>query len=131
MFHLTPRLSRALFCGLTCLSALAVQAGPHRAGGYYAGGHSHYHGGGGRWIAPALIGGVLIGAAIASPAYAAPPAYPAYVATPVYPAYTVTYPASVVTYGVPMRPQPVGYFCPTAGQFYPYVPTCNVPWQLL
>ncbi|MEY2622443.1 MAG: hypothetical protein RIT26_2263 [Pseudomonadota bacterium] len=123
----TLSLCRSALIGLTFFAALSAQANPHWGGGGYRGGgayHHHHHGyNGGRWVAPALVGGVLLGAALTAPAYASP-------AYPVYPAYTVPYPPTV-TYSTPVPPQPVGYYCPTSGQFYPYVPTCNVPWRLL
>ncbi len=128
----TLSLCRSALIGLTCLAALSAQANPHWGGGGYRGGgaYQHHHHGhhGGRWIAPALVGGVLLGAALTAPAYSttvySAPVYPA------YPAY-VPYPPPVVTYTNPVPPQPVGYYCPTSGQFYPYVATCNVPWRLL
>ena len=124
MKQLTRQMSRAILIGLTCIASVTVHAGPYWGGGY-RGGYHHHHRGGSPWVGPALVGGVLLGAALTSPVYAAPvvPAYPA------YPAYTVPYPP--VTYGAPMPPQPVGYYCPSSGQYYPNVPTCSVPWQLL
>lgn len=123
---------KTMFRSLTlvlCLTGLAAtQAQAHGGwgrGGYYHGGGGYYHGGGGHWVAPALIGGALLGAALARPAYA----YPVTPA-PVYPA-VVPFGTVVAPYGTPVAPQPVGYFCPTSGQYYPYVPTCNVPWQLM
>ena len=101
----------------------AAQAGPHWGGGY-RGGYHHHHGGGGRWIAPAIIGGALLATAIAAPAYA----YPVPVPAPVVVVPPVSYASPV--YSAPVQ-QPMGYYCPTSGQFYPYVPTCSVPWQLM
>ena len=123
MNHHTRRMFRAVIVGLTCWAAVAAQAGPHWGPGPRGGVYYHHHHRGAAWVAPALVGGVLLGAALAAPTYAAP------LPPPVYPAYTVPYPS--VTYSTPVPVQPVGYFCPTSGQFYPYVPTCSVPWQLL
>ena len=110
----------------TFLTVLAAtQALAHGPGGW-RGGHRHHHGGGGAyWVAPALIGGALLSAAWTRQTYA----YPVTPA-PVYPVAPSFVPAAV-PYGPPVVQQPIGYFCPTAGQFYPYVATCNVPWQLL
>ena len=106
--------------------AQAHWGGGGYGGGYYRGGGGYYHGGGGRWVAPALIGGALLGAALATPSYSY--SYPVVVPTPVYPAVPAYVPP-VVPMATPV--QPTGYFCPTSGQFYPNVPTCNVPWRLL
>lgn len=118
-------LFRAVLLAISMLGLVATQAQAHGGGGWRGGSHHHHRGGGAYWVAPALIGGVMLGAAWSRPAYA----YPVTPA-PVYPV-TPTFAPVVVPYGTPMQPQPVGYFCPTAGQFYPYVATCNVPWQLL
>jgi hypothetical protein len=117
-------LLRQAVVALSLLGLALTQAQAHGPGGW-RGGHHHHGGGGGYWVAPALIGGALLGAALARPAYA----YPATPA-PVYPV-TPAFAPAVMPYGSPVMQQPVGYFCPTAGQFYPYVATCNVPWQLL
>ena len=37
----------------------------------------------------------------------------------------------IVTPPVVVDPARVAYFCQTAQQYYPTVPTCNVPWQLV
>ncbi len=108
------------------LAALALGQAQAHGGPWRGGGPHHHHGGGGaRWVAPALIGGVVLGAALSRPAYA----YPVTPA-PIYP-MPPTWAPTVVPYASPVVPQPVGYFCPTSGQFYPYVATCTVPWQLL
>ena len=52
-------------------------------------------------------------------AYAYPYPYP----------YPYAYPAPAA---VPAAPAPnVWYYCPPANGYYPYVPTCPVPWQLV
>jgi hypothetical protein len=43
---------------------------------------------------------------------------------PIYP-----YPAPYPAYAVPGAP--AWYFCPPAQQYYPYVPSCPVPWQIV
>ena len=115
------------FLGSVVLACVALGSGMGQAqahwGGGYRGGYHHYHGGG-AWVAPAFIGGALLGAAIATPSYSY--AYPVAAPVPVYPA--------VPAYAAPVAPAPAaptGYFCPTSRQFYPYVATCNVPWQLI
>lgn len=108
------------------LSGLAFQPAQAHGGPWRGGSSYHHHGGGGaRWVAPALIGGAVLGAVLTRPSYA----YPVTPA-PVYPV-TPMWAPNVVPYAAPVVTQPVGYFCPTSGQFYPYVATCNVPWQLL
>lgn len=99
------------------LVLVASFAAPAFAGGY--GHHHHGHGGhghrgggwGNHWVGP-VIGAAIVGSAI-------------YAATS--PAYAVAPP--VVTMAPP-APR-VAYFCSTSQQFYPNVPTCNVPWQLV
>lgn len=118
-------LLRSAVVVISLLGLAVPQAQAHGGGGWRGGYHHAHGGGGGYWVAPALIGGMVLGAALARPAYA----YPVTPA-PVYPV-TPTFAPAVVPYGTPMQTPPVGYFCPTAGQFYPYVATCNVPWQLL
>jgi hypothetical protein len=119
----TKALRATLLAGAVLgLGMSQAQAWGHH-GGYYHGG---YRGG---WVAPAFIGGALLGAALAAPAYPAY-AYPVVNPAPVYPAVVPAYPAVTPGYAVP-APQPQGYFCPTSRQFYPNVPTCNVPWQLI
>ncbi len=124
---------KSLFTRLLCrtvgaiflLGCVASQALAHGGGGGWRGGHHHHHGGRGHWVAPALVGGMLLGAAWARPTYA----YPVTPA-PVY-ALPPTWAPTVVPQGPVALPPPVGYFCMTSGQFYPYVATCSVPWQLL
>jgi hypothetical protein len=115
-----------LACAVLGLGMSQAQAWGYR-GGYHYGG---YHGG---WVAPAFVGGALLGAALAAPAYPAY-AYPVVAPAPVYPAVMPAYPAVAPTYATPYAApnvQPTGYFCPTTRQFYPNVPTCNVPWQVI
>jgi hypothetical protein len=124
MNTLFPHLLRQALVAVSLLGCMASPALAH--GGAWRGGHHHHHGARGHWVAPALVGGVLLGAALARPTYA----YPVTPA-PIY-APPPTFVPPVVTYHVPpVLPPPVGYFCMTSGQFYPYVATCDVPWQLL
>ncbi|MDI9329972.1 MAG: hypothetical protein QM527_01395 [Alphaproteobacteria bacterium] len=123
--RLTCRLLVPALFGLMAFST--AQAGPHGWGGPRGGYHHHHRG---TWVAPALVGGILLGAALTTPSYAqtvvvTQPAYPA------YPVYPQVYPGNGVIYSAPPLAQQVGYYCATSGQFYPYVATCNVPWQLL
>lgn len=89
------------------LPAQADGRGGHGHGGHYG---SHYHGSSNHWLAP-VLGAALVGSVI----YAA--STPSY-ATPVM--------VQQQQYAPPSR---VAYFCPTSQQFYPNVPTCQVPWQ--
>ncbi len=108
----------------------AALATPAFAGGYgYGYGyhhHHHHHGGYGyrggawnnHWVGP-VVGAAIVGSVI----YAA--RTPAYAVSP----QVVTVTPPVVTVAPP-APR-VAYFCSTSQQFYPNVPTCNVPWQLV
>ena len=81
----------------------------HNYGGYGYGGH--YRGSNNHWLAP-VLGAAIVGSVI----YAAST-----------PSYAVAQPVVVQqSYAPPSR---VAYFCPTAQQYYPTVPTCQVPWQ--
>ena len=83
-------------------------------GGYRFGGHgygSHYRGSSNQWLAP-VLGAALVGSVI-------------------YSATSSSYvmPQQVVVQQQYVPPSRVAYFCPTAQQYYPTVPTCQVPWQ--
>ena len=94
---------------LACLLAFAVVL-PAQAGGHH--GHGGHHGGyGNHWLAP-VLGAAVVGSVI----YAAST-----------PSYAMTQPMVVQQQYAP--PSRVAYFCPTAQQNYPTVPTCQVPWQ--
>ncbi len=103
-----------------CIAAPAWAGGPgHHGGGHYHGGYRH-HGGGwnSHWVGP-VLGAAIVGSAIyaaSTPAYAAP-------------VQTVTVYPPVVTMAPP-APR-VAYVCGPSQQFYPTVPTCTVPWQLV
>jgi len=94
------------------LAAPAFANGYGRHGGHH-GGYGHHHGGGwgNHWVGP-VLGAAIVGSAI-------------YAATT--PAYAVAPPVVSVA---PPAPR-VAYYCGTSQQFYPNVPTCNVPWQLV
>jgi hypothetical protein len=108
--------------------ALALVAAPavaqHHDGDYHGGYHGdHYHDGhfdydawrGGHWYHGWHDGRIGWWWTVGPGWYY----YPA----PVYP-YPAPYPAVVAA------PQPnAWYYCPTARQYYPYVPSCDVPWQ--
>ena len=103
------RISVLLACVLSLATALPVQAHGYGHGGYHHGG-GEWRGG---WMAP-LVGAAIVGGALyatTSPSYAAP---------------VVVTPPPVV----PAAPR-VAYFCSTSQQYYPNVPTCAVPWQLV
>ena len=114
------RVSALLACLLTFAVVLPAQAGGHGHGGGRGGhgyvqshGHgygSHYRGSSNHWLAP-VLGAAIVGSVI-------------------YAASTPSYAAPVVVvqqqYSPPTR---VAYFCPTSQQYYPNVPTCQVPWQ--
>jgi len=125
------RLSSLLACLLACAFVLPAQAhgGFGHGGGAYVGGHGGYggwHGGGYRhdyyrgswgnnWVAP-VLGAALVGGAL----YAAST-----------PSYVVQQPSVVVMPQQTLPPARVAYFCGTSQQYYPNVPSCPVPWQLV
>ncbi len=114
---------------LACLLAFALVL-PAQAGGYGhgigRGGHSaqhwgayghgshydrHYRGSRHAWVAP-VLGAALVGSVI-------------------YATSSHSYAAPVVVEAPYLPPQRVAYFCPISQQYYPNVPTCQVPWQLV
>jgi hypothetical protein len=104
------RISILFACLLSALLAMPAQAHGYGHGGYY-GGFGHHGGWRHDWVGPAL-GAAIVGGAI----YAA--------STPSY-----VMPQTVVVQQQYLPPSRVAYFCPTSQQFYPNVPTCQVPWQ--
>lgn len=122
------RLPQLLLCLLACVCAAPAMAHGHDHGGWRGGGgyvnhyNGGYHGGGygyrggwnGNWVGPA-VGAALLGGAI----------------------YAASTPSYAVQQQVVIAPQPynvgprVAYFCSTAQAYYPQVPTCQVPWQLV
>ncbi len=123
------RASALLACLLTFAVVLPAQAGGHGHGGgrgghsvQHFGGHgyvqshghgygSHYRGSSNHWLAP-VLGAAIVGSVI----YAAST-----------PSYAATQPVVVQQQYAP--PNRVAYFCSTSQQYYPNVPTCQVPWQ--
>lgn len=89
----------------------------HGGGRDYRGEHGH-HGGygdrGGRWVP--WVSAAVIGSSL----YWANQAYS-------QPSVTVIAPPPPVVLEAPR----VAYFCQTSRQYYPYVATCNMPWQLV
>ena len=88
--------------------------GHHGAHAHGYGGHgyrNHYRGSHHQWLAP-VLGAALVGSVI-------------------YSATSSSYamPQQVVVQQQYVPPSRVAYFCPTAQQYYPTVPTCQVPWQ--
>jgi hypothetical protein len=103
------RLLMILLMSVGMMSVMPAQA--HWHGERFEGG---YHGGGGwhtGWVLPA-VGGALVGSAL-------------YAATS--PHYMVSSPPVVMSPPV----QRTAYFCPTSQQYYPNVPVCNMPWQVV
>ena len=114
------RISILFACLLSvALAVPAAQAhGLGHGGGHGYGGHGGQHGGYGyrggwshHWVAP-VLGAALVGSVI----YAA--------STPSY-----AMPQQVVVQQPYVPPSRVAYFCQSSQQFYPNVPTCQVPWQ--
>ena len=128
-------MKKPLFCAALCLVLLAptlsVAGGDgwrgHSAHGYY--GHPRGHGGGhggygayGRgdrglgWVPWASA--VVIGSSL----YWANQAYSQPITTTI-----IVTPSPPVVLEAPR----VAYFCQSSRQYYPYVATCNMPWQLV
>lgn len=113
------RLSILFACLLSALLAVPAQAHGFGHGGGGHGGYGGHHGSGygyragwsNNWVAP-VLGAAIVGSVI----YAA--------STPNY-----AMPQQVVVQQQYVPPSRVAYFCPTTQQFYPNVPTCQVPWQ--
>ena len=104
------RLSILLACCLSALLAVPAQAHGFGHGGHH-GGYGHRGGWSNNWVAP-VLGAALVGTAIyaaSTPSYAMPP--------------------QGVVQQQYLPPSRVAYFCPTSQQYYPNVPTCQVPWQ--
>lgn len=99
------------------LSVPAYAHGGGHAGGFGGqhfgghGGHGYRGGWNQNWVAP-VLGAAIVGSAI----YAA--STPSYAMAP-----------TVVVQQPYVPPSRIAYFCPTAQQYYPNVPTCQVPWQ--
>ena len=123
------RLPQLLLCLLACVSAVPAMADGRGHGGWHGGGgyvghyNGGYHGGGGygyrggwgnNWVGP-VVGAALLGGAI----------------------YAASTPSYAVQPQIVVAPQPyavgprVAYFCSTAQMYYPQVPTCQVPWQVV
>jgi hypothetical protein len=100
------------------LSGLLVSTAAS-AGGHYRYGHHHYHGG--HWVAPALIGGLVVYSVMQPRVVHAQPVY-------------VT-PAPVVVAPPPPQPiqaqnlPPVWYYCQSSQTYYPYVQSCQEGWK--
>ena len=116
------RASVLFACLLSTVLALPAQAHGYGHGSGYGGHYGAVHGGyrvdhgyrgdwGRNWVGP-VLGAAIVGSAI----YAA--------STPSY-----VMPQQVVVQQQYAPPSRVAYFCPTSQQFYPNVPTCQVPWQ--
>ena len=108
------RLSAFIACLLSATLAVPAHAHGFGHGGGYGGHHGGYGyrgGWGNNWVAPVLGAALVCGAiyAASTPSYAMP--------------------AQVVVQQQYLPPSRVAYFCPTSQQYYPNVPTCQVPWQ--
>ncbi len=96
-----------------------IRTAPHTHGnqgyrGHFGGrgghhGHRHHGLGWAPWVSAAVIGGTLY-----------------WSGTYVQPSTTV-----IVSPPVAVEPARVVYFCQTSQQYYPDVPVCNVPWQMV
>jgi len=80
----------------------------------YRGGYHHHRGGDRDWSPWATV--AVIGTSL-------------YIANSManQPVTTVVVPQPVVTYSPPR----VAYFCQASQQYYPVVPTCTMPWQMV
>ena len=91
-----------------------------QAGGHYGFGYRHHHHGG-HWIAPALIGGLVVYSVMEPRVVHSQPVY-------------VT-PAPVVVAPPPPQPiqaqnlPPVWYYCQSSQTYYPYVQSCQEGWK--
>ena len=100
------------------LSSLLASTGAY-AGGYYGHGYRQHHHG--HWIAPALIGGLVVYSVMQPRVVHAQPVY-------------VT-PAPVVVAPPPPQPiqaqnlPPVWYYCQYSQTYYPYVQSCQEGWK--
>jgi len=91
-----------------------IQLEERREGGYRHGhaGHPHRHG---AWGWSPLAAAALLGSTV-------------------YLANTYAQPnvsTIVVSPSLGYSPPRVAYFCQTSQQYYPYVPVCQVPWQVV
>ncbi len=85
-----------------------------RRGGYDRGGH-HHHSRGGRGWSPLAAAAVIGSGFYIANSFATPSVTTVYVSPPV----------------VQYSPPQVAYFCAASQQYYPVVPTCTMPWQLV
>ena len=113
-----PSLSMAWEGGGERHSSMYRRGGDQGDHGYH-GGHDHHGWRGDRgrgwvpWVSAAVIGSGLY--------WANQQAYG-------QPTVTVITPLPPPVY---LEAPRVAYFCQTSGQYYPYVPSCNMPWQLV
>ena len=113
----------SLLIGALAVPAMAhggfghVGRGAHGHGGYshggygggFRGGYEFRQGWGNNWVAP-VIGAAILGGAI----------------------YAANRPVYVVQQQPILNAPPQGaYYCSAYQQFYPSVPTCPVPWQIV
>jgi hypothetical protein len=105
------RILNFLLCLLLCAGVLPAQA--HGGYGDYGRGHGHHGGWRNNWAGP-VLGAALVGSVIYSASS---------------PSYVMAAPGVMVQ--PPVYPNRVAYFCNTSQQYYPNVPSCNVPWQLV
>jgi hypothetical protein len=86
-----------------------------RRGGYDRGAYHHHHPGGGRGWSPLAAAAVIGSGFYIANSFATPSVTTVYVSPPV----------------VQYSPPQVAYFCAASQQYYPVVPTCTMPWQLV
>ena len=86
-----------------------------RRGGYDRGAYHHHHPGGGWGWSPLAAAAVIGSGFYIANSFATPSVTTVYVSPPV----------------VQYSPPQVAYFCAASQQYYPVVPTCTMPWQLV
>lgn len=138
------RTATILLLGAT-LTANAVAGGPGGQSLHGPGRHGASARHDGDWIAPLIflgIAGAIIAAAASDdtprPAYAPAPGYaypPGYAHPPAYaqgPAYVPGYaPPAATGWSPPVPPPDAGYWCGSAGLYYPSTRYCPEGWQMV
>ena len=128
MIH-SKKLTSLALCLMFALGISSAQAhGPRGHVGIHYGWGGYYD----PWLAPAIVGSAIIGTSIyMSRPYGVVQPGTVYINTPP-PAVIVTNPSPPVQWvGTPNTPVSEAYYCSAYQQFYPNVPTCPVPWQIV
>ena len=114
-----------LMTALSLLGTTSSFAHGWHGGGYGEGYRGCYHGGYGYGFAP-FVAGALLGGAVVGSTYSS--SAPIYYSSPVVVApQTVYVQPQMAMQSVPVQPH--AYYCASAQNYYPYVQTCDVPWQ--